>query len=92
MIASGYEDCDDAKALRSDPAFKLAQNVLPSGPELASQPTRRGWRIGLICVHCCVWRGRSSISIAPLTAMSRSASCSISTTPSTPWSAFHQSD
>jgi len=39
MIASGYEDCDDAKALRSDPAFKLAQNVLPSGPELASQPT-----------------------------------------------------
>ena len=37
MIASGYEDCDDAKALRSDPAFKLAQNVLPSGPELASQ-------------------------------------------------------
>ena len=23
----------------SDPAFKLAQNTLPSGPNLASQPT-----------------------------------------------------
>ncbi len=39
MIASGYEDGNDATALRSDPAFKLAQNALPSGPNLASQPT-----------------------------------------------------
>ena len=39
MIASGYEDGNDATALRSDPAFKLAQNTLPSGPNLASQPT-----------------------------------------------------
>ena len=39
MIASGYEDGNDATALRSDPAFKLAQGVLPSGPDLASQPT-----------------------------------------------------
>jgi hypothetical protein len=38
MIASGYEDGNDATAMRSDPAFKLAQDVLPSGPELASQP------------------------------------------------------
>ena len=39
MIASGYEDGNDATAMRSDPAFKLAQDVLPSGPDLASQPT-----------------------------------------------------
>jgi hypothetical protein len=39
MIASGYEDGNDASTLRSDPAFKLAQGVLPSSPDLASQPT-----------------------------------------------------
>jgi hypothetical protein len=39
MIASGYEDGNDASTLRSDPAFKLAQGALPSGPDLASQPT-----------------------------------------------------
>ena len=39
MIASGYEDGNDASALRSDPVFKLGQGVLPSGPDLASQPT-----------------------------------------------------
>ena len=39
MIASAYEDGNDATAMRSDPAFKLAQDVLPSGPDLASQPT-----------------------------------------------------
>ena len=39
MIAAGYEDGNDASNLRSDPAFKLAQGALPSGPDLASQPT-----------------------------------------------------
>lgn len=39
MIAAGYEDGNDASSLRSDPAFKLAQGTLPSGPDLASQPT-----------------------------------------------------
>src|SRR4249919_45448 len=39
MIASGYEDGNDATAMRSDPAFKQAQDVLPSAPDLASQPT-----------------------------------------------------
>jgi hypothetical protein len=38
MIAAGYEDGNDASSLRSDPAFKLAQGALPSGPDLASQP------------------------------------------------------
>jgi hypothetical protein len=48
MIASGYEDGNDATALRSDLAFKLAQNVLPSSPELSSQPTLR---IGPTCAR-----------------------------------------
>ncbi|MGI9449705.1 MAG: IS1380 family transposase [Geminicoccaceae bacterium] len=39
MIAAGYEDGNDASGLRSDPAFKLAQDRLPSGRDLASQPT-----------------------------------------------------
>jgi hypothetical protein len=39
MIASGYEDGNDATTMRSDPAFKLAQDVLPTAPDLASQPT-----------------------------------------------------
>jgi hypothetical protein len=40
QIASGYEDANDSKTLRSDPAFKLAVNRLPvSGEDLASQPT-----------------------------------------------------
>jgi len=39
MIACGYEDGNDATALRSDPAFKLAQGVLPSDADLASQST-----------------------------------------------------
>lgn len=40
QIAMGWQDCDDADALRSDPAFKLACGRLPvSGDHLASQPT-----------------------------------------------------
>jgi hypothetical protein len=39
MIAAGYEDGNDATHLRSDPIFKMAQDVLPSRRDLASQPT-----------------------------------------------------
>ena len=39
MIAAGYEDASDAAALRHDPVFKMAQGTLPSGRDLASQPT-----------------------------------------------------
>jgi hypothetical protein len=40
QIACGYEDCNDADDLRSDPAFKTAVGRLPgSAPDLASQPT-----------------------------------------------------
>ena len=40
QIAAGYEDANDANALRHDPIFKLLLDRLPeSGPPLASQPT-----------------------------------------------------
>ncbi len=39
MIAAGYQDGNDADALRRDPMFKLALDRLPSGDELCSQPT-----------------------------------------------------
>ncbi|MER8731213.1 transposase [Mesorhizobium sp. M1227] len=31
MVAAGYEDGNDAKRLRSDRIFKMAQDALPSG-------------------------------------------------------------
>jgi Transposase DDE domain group 1 len=39
MIAAGYEDGNDADALRCDPMFKLALDRLPSGEDLCSQST-----------------------------------------------------
>jgi Transposase DDE domain group 1 len=39
MIAAGYEDANDADALRADPMFKLALDRLPSDDELCSQST-----------------------------------------------------
>jgi len=39
MIAAGYEDGNDADALRGDPMFKLALDRLPSDAELCSQST-----------------------------------------------------
>ena len=39
MIAAGYEDGNDADALRDDPMFKLALDRLPSDGELCSQST-----------------------------------------------------
>src|SRR5207248_1811884 len=39
MIAAGYEDGNDADALRRDPMFKLALDRLPAGEELRSQST-----------------------------------------------------
>src|SRR6201986_5601237 len=39
MIAAGYEDGNDADALRRDPMFKLALDRLPAGEELCSQTT-----------------------------------------------------
>ena len=39
MIAAGYEDGNDADALRHDPVFKLALDHLPDGAALCSQPT-----------------------------------------------------
>src|SRR5438270_8221623 len=39
QIACGYEDQDDADALRSDPLLKLVCGRLPTEADLASQPT-----------------------------------------------------
>lgn len=39
MIAAGYEDGNDADALRNDPMFKLAMERLPGDADLCSQPT-----------------------------------------------------
>jgi hypothetical protein len=39
MIGAGYEDGNDADALRRDPMFKLALDHLPAGEELCSQST-----------------------------------------------------
>src|SRR3954453_2208221 len=39
MIAAGYEDGNDADALRHEPVFKLALDHLPDGAALCSQPT-----------------------------------------------------
>ncbi|MER8880401.1 IS1380 family transposase [Mesorhizobium sp. M0684] len=39
MIAAGYEDGNDANRLRRDPVFKMAQDALRSGRDLASQST-----------------------------------------------------
>jgi hypothetical protein len=49
-IACGYEDCNDARSLRVDPALKLAVGRAPTQADLASQPTLSrleasvGWR------------------------------------------------
>ena len=47
MIAAGYEDGNDADALRSDPMFKLAMERLPDQADLCSQSTTR--------TLCCAW-------------------------------------
>jgi Transposase DDE domain group 1 len=54
QIALGYEDCNDADSLRSDPALKLAVGKTPSDPELASQPTLSRWENQVTRETC--WR------------------------------------
>jgi len=39
QIAAGYEDCNDADRLRSDPVLKLCCGRRPEAEDLASQPT-----------------------------------------------------
>ena len=39
MMIQGYEDCNDARYLRSDPTFKAILNRTQSDEDLASQPT-----------------------------------------------------
>lgn len=51
LIASGYEDCNDADTLKSDPVFKLLAGRHPSTDnDLASQPTLSRFE------NCITWR------------------------------------
>jgi hypothetical protein len=53
QIAAGYEDCNDADRLRSDPALKLAVGRAPgSGADLASQPTLSRLESSITEVEC----------------------------------------
>jgi hypothetical protein len=53
QIAAGYEDQDDADALRSDPLLKLVCGRLPeTDPDLASQPTFSRWENGFSARDC----------------------------------------
>ncbi len=65
-IACGYEDCNDAKTLRVDPALKLAVGRAPGEDDLASQPTlsrlenavgwRECWRLSEMLVQAYIQR------------------------------------
>src|ERR1051325_3466031 len=46
-IALGYEDCNDATTLRSDPALKASCGIDPNDHHLASQPTLSRWENGI---------------------------------------------
>jgi len=70
QIACGYEDCNDANHLRTDPALKLAVGRAPTEDDLASQPTlsrlenqvgwRECWRISEALLEAYVERHRQS--------------------------------
>ena len=48
QIAAGYEDCNDADRLRSDPVLKVVTGRLPeSDADLGSQPTLSRWENSL---------------------------------------------
>ncbi len=53
QIAAGYEDQNDATALRRDPLLKLVCGRLPeSDPDLASQPTLSRWENAFSARDC----------------------------------------
>lgn len=53
-IACGYEDCNDARDLRVDPALKMAVGRAPGESDLASQPTLSRLETGVGWREC--WR------------------------------------
>src|SRR3954470_10785943 len=82
MIAAGYDDGNDATALRHDPAFKLALVRLPDAAALGSQPTISRLE-NLPDLRALVRMGHAwSGSTARASARCRAGSCSTSTTPS----------
>src|SRR4051794_12995333 len=85
MIAAGYEDGNDADSLRADPLFKLAMDRLPEHGDLCSQSTVSRAE-NLPDRHALLRMGRALVEIttARASAKCRAASCSTSTTPSTP--------
>lgn len=66
MIAAGYEDGSDANWLRSDAFFKMAQDALPSGWDLASQSTMYRLENLPSVRELVAIGGRWATSIAPL--------------------------
>jgi hypothetical protein len=53
QIVAGYEDQDDADALRTDPLLKLVCGRMPeSDPDLASQPTFSRWENAFSARDC----------------------------------------
>jgi hypothetical protein len=80
MIAAGYEDGNDADALRRDPMFKLALDRLPAGEELCSKSTIS--RLENLPDRRSLLRLRARLTVLRLERR-RNALSSISTTPST---------
>lgn len=74
MIAAGYEDGNHANRLRSDPVFKMAQDALPSGRDLASQSMMCRAMVDLYCASFggCRSGSRSTLTtpLMPCTAAS----------------------
>ena len=64
MISAGYEDGNDANALRRDPMFKMALDLSPIDRELCSQSTISRLENCRTFAPCCGWAGRWSICIA----------------------------
>ena len=58
MIAAGYEDGNDADALRRDPMFKLALDPCRRAKSCARNRRSRGWKTCPRCVRCCASGGR----------------------------------
>jgi hypothetical protein len=77
MIASGYEDGNDASALRSDPAFNWRKALCLPVRTLPRNQQFHAWKICLMFVLYCAWGGHSSTSFAPPAPECRNGSCSI---------------
>src|SRR6202453_1412114 len=62
MISDGYEDGNDANALRRDPMFKMALDLSPIDRELCSQSTISRLE-NLPDVRAVLWMGRAMVDL-----------------------------